>query len=201
MYDFIEETPTHRNNPPTYASYTQYRDLLKDDFKKRCAYCNDSHSYRVRSFAIDHFVPQKPKNFITTIPSNKYDNLIYSCSYCNRAKWNKWPTDDEKKDNDGKVGFVKPTDKTYKKMFFRNASGRIIPEKGDTMDLAIHIKDELMLWHPIHSLMWKIEKLMDLEEKIDKKLKEIKNEELSKIHNLITKEITDISRKIFSSND
>ncbi len=199
MYNFIKETPKHRTNPPIYATYSQYRDLLCIDFKKRCAYCNDNHNYRIRSFAIDHFVPCTPKNFTPTIPKNQYDNLIYSCSYCNRAKWDKWPTNDENIENDGSVGFLKPTNDNYKNLFFRNANGRIIPIAGNP--LAVHLKDELMLWHPIHSLMWRIEKLMILEEKVDLKLKEINNQELSNIHNKITKEITDIFRQIFSTND
>lgn len=199
MYNFIEETPKHRANPPIYATYSQYRDLLRIDFKRRCAYCNDNHNYRIRSFAIDHFVPCTPKNFTPTIPKNKYDNLIYSCSYCNRSKWDKWPTNDENMENDGSVGFLKPTNDNYKNLFFRNANGRIIPIAGNP--LALHLKDELMLWHPIHSLMWKIEKLMDLEERVDLKLKEINNQDLSNIHNKITKEITDIFRQIFSTND
>ena len=199
MYIFIEETPKHRANPPIYSTYSQYRDILSVDFKKRCAYCNDNHNYRIRSFAIDHFVPCTPQHFTPTIPKNKYDNLIYSCSYCNRAKWDKWPTNDENIENDGSVGFLKPTNDDYKNLFFRNPNGRIIPVAGNT--LAIHLKDELMLWHPIHSLMWRIEKLMDLEVKVDLKLKEINNQELSIIHNKITKEITDIFRQIFSTND
>jgi hypothetical protein len=199
MYDFIKETPKHRLNPPIYATYSQYRDLLRADFKKRCAYCNDNHRYRIRSFTIDHFVPCKPKKFTHSIPKNKYENLIYSCSYCNRAKWNKWPTNDEAIENDGNVGFVKPTKDEYKNLFFRNVSGRIIPITDNP--LALHLKNELMLWHPIHSLMWRIEKLMDLEEKVDIKLKKINNAELLNIHNKITKEITDIFRQIFSTND
>ncbi|MBR9831204.1 HNH endonuclease [bacterium] len=199
MYTFIQETPKHRLNPPTYSRYSQYKDILIVDFKKRCAYCNDTNKYRIRSFAIDHFIPQKPLNFKPKIPANQYDNLIYCCSYCNRAKWNKWPTDDEAIENDGNKGFVKPTRDKYKDLFFRNMNGRIIPIENS--NLARYIKDELMLWHPIHSLMWRIEKLMDLEDKVDLKLKEINNDELSAIHSKITKEITDIFRQIFNSND
>jgi uncharacterized protein (TIGR02646 family) len=199
MYEFIEITPKHRPNPPVYANYAQYKNLLIEDFKKRCAYCNDLNKYRIKSFAIDHFIPQKPENFKPNLPPNQYDNLIYCCSYCNRAKWNKWPTNDESVENDGNVGFIKPTKDEYKSLFFRNSNGRIIPIENN--NLAVYLKDELMLWHPIHSLMWRIEKLMDLEEKVDLKLKKIKNEELSSIHYEITKEITDIFRQIYSSND
>jgi uncharacterized protein (TIGR02646 family) len=199
MYSFIEVTPVHRTNAPTYAKYTQYRNLLKEDFKKRCAYCNDLDKYRIRSFAIDHFVPRTPLNFVTTIPANKYDNLIYCCSFCNRAKWNKWPTNEESRENDGNIGFMKPTNEDYKNLFFRNYSGRIIPKANS--NLALHLKNELLLWHPIHSLMWRIEKLMALEEQISQKLQKIDNDEIKSIHYRITKEITDISRKIFDTND
>ena len=125
MYDFIKETPKHRDNPPIYASYSQYRDILLVDFKKRCAYCNDNHNYRIRSFAIDHFVPCTPKNFVPTIPKNRYDNLIYSCSYCNRAKWDKWPTNDENIPNQNNKGFVDPTLEIYDTHLYRTNSGSI----------------------------------------------------------------------------
>src|SRR5665647_1039240 len=100
MYKFIEVTPKHRDNPPVYKNYSQYREILKVDFNFRCAYCNDHHGYRITSFAIDHFVPRTPDGFTSTIPHNQFDNLIYSCSYCNRAKWNKWPTNDQLTHND-----------------------------------------------------------------------------------------------------
>ena len=198
-YPFVEKTPTHRLNPPVYASYSQYRNLLISDFNKRCAYCNDSHRYRIRSFAIDHFVPKIPENCISTIPHNKYDNLIYSCPYCNRAKWNKWPTNDDSVHNNGIIGFVKPTDPIYKSMFIRSREGRIIPIENNS--LAIYIKNELMLWNPIHSLMWKIEKLMNLDLKVRLKLSEINNEELLRLHYMITNEVTSIFRFITDFND
>ncbi|KAF2082011.1 HNH endonuclease [Flavobacterium sharifuzzamanii] len=199
MYTFIDVTPAHRADAPVYAKYTQYKKILKEDFKRRCAYCHDLDNYRIRSFAIDHFVPRKPINFVTTIPPNKYENLIYSCSYCNRAKWNKWPTDKEDEENNGSIGFIKPTNTAYKDLFFRNPNGRIIPVANNI--LAVHIKDELLLWHPIHSLMWRIEKLMKLEEKVRSKLQAINNDELNAIHHRITTEITDIARMIFHTND
>lgn len=198
MHEFKESIPKfHRDDYPIYSHYSMYRTILKDDFDNRCAYCHDTEKYSIRSFAIDHFVPQKPKYFIPSIKPNDYNNLIYSCSYCNRAKWDKWPTNIESEPNNGLIGFVKPTEKRYTKLFYRNLKGRIIPNTGVDFALAKHIKDELLLWHPIHSLMWKIEKLMDLEEKVDSKLKEIHNDDLSKMHSQITKQITDVFREIF----
>lgn len=199
MYTFIEVTPKHRPNPPTYATYPQYKDYLIVDFKKRCAYCNDTNKYRVRSFAIDHFIPQKPLNFTPKTPANQYDNLIYCCSYCNRAKWNKWPTDDEAIENDGNVGFVKPTKDEYKDLFFRNANGRIIPIENN--NLSLYLKDELMLWHPIHSLMWRIEKLIILNKKVKEKIELTGNKELKDLHYILKDEIIDIFENIFELND
>ncbi len=199
MYDFIETTPKHRSDPPVYAKYTQYKKILIEDFKKRCAYCNDLNKYRIRSFAIDHFIPQKPLNFKPKTPANQYDNLIYCCSYCNRAKWNKWPTDDETIENDGNIGFVKPTRDEYKDLFFRNANGRIIPIADN--NLAIHLKDELMLWLPVHSLMWRIEKLMSLNKKVKEKIEATGNQELIALHYTLKDEIIEIFENIFELND
>lgn len=199
MYKFIETTPIHRPNPPEYATYSQYREILKVDFNKRCAYCNDSHKYRIRSFAIDHFVPRKPLNFETTIPSNQYDNLIYCCSYCNRAKWNKWPTNDENIENDGEIGFIKPTNEIYKTLFFRNSNGRIIPIENNK--LALYLKDELMLWHPIHSLMWKFEKLLSLNTQVKAKIGTTNSEELKELHYKLMDEILVVMENIFENND
>jgi len=199
MYNFKEETPKHRKNPPIYATYSQYKDILRIDFNHRCAYCDDNHKYRVRSFAIDHFVPCTPKNFTPTIPKNKYENLIYSCSYCNRAKWDKWPTNDENIENDGLVGFVKPTNDNYKNLFFRNSNGRIIPI--DDNPLALYLKNELLLWHPIHSLMWKIEKLLKLNTEVKLKIEKTQNGELIKLHYQLQGEIIGIFENIFETND
>jgi uncharacterized protein (TIGR02646 family) len=195
MYKFRLKTPCHRSSYPSYANYSQYRSILKEDFNDRCAYCDDTEKYSKRSFAIDHFIPQTPKNFVPATKSNYYENLIYSCSYCNRAKWDKWPTDDENKPNNGTIGFVKPTSDDYDNLFFRNPQGRIIPVEGNV--LAIHIKNELFLWLPVHALMWRIEKLMDLEEKVDAKLKLKDNKELMEMHNQINKQIVDVFREIF----
>lgn len=199
MYTFIEKTPKHRLNPPTYAKYSQYKDILIVDFGKRCAYCNDTNKYRVRSFAIDHFIPQKPLNFKPKTPQNQYDNLIYCCSYCNRAKWNKWPTNNETIENDGNIGFMKPTNDEYKNLFFRNSNGRIIPIENN--NLSLHLKDELMLWHPIHSLMWRIEKLIILNNKVRKKIELTGNQELKDLHYILKDEIIDIFETIFELND
>lgn len=199
MIDFYSETPKHRLTFPTYARYSQYKTILREDFKKRCAYCCDLDKYRISNFAIDHFVPRNPDGCISNIPDNQYDNLIYSCSYCNRAKWNKWPTLDIAIENDGIQGFLKPTNDEYKNLFYRTDKGKIVPRNNNP--LGRYIWDELKLWFPIHSLMWRIERLMELDKRIRIQLKKDNNDELKNVHYEITDEITLICSEIFENNE
>lgn len=199
MIEFYPETPKHRADFPTYKTYNQYKTILREDFKRRCAYCCDLDKYKITNFAIDHYVPRNPDGCVSHISDNQYDNLIYSCSYCNRAKWNKWPTLDSNLDNDGVIGFIKPTNDEYKKLFYRTETGKIVPKHNNV--LAKYIWEEIKLWLPIHSLMWRIERLIDLDSTIRIHLNKNRNEELEKIHYEITNEITLIYRDIFTHNE
>jgi hypothetical protein len=79
-------------NPPLYSDYKKYRQLLRVDFRYRCAYCERTESY-LRSeevFEIDHF---KPKRFRELLAN--YQNLYYSCHKCNLYKSDTWPSDTE----------------------------------------------------------------------------------------------------------
>ncbi|GEM_PF-1228422 len=199
MKEFYSTTHHHRTTYPTYAKYGQYKKILREDFAKRCAYCCDLDKYKISYFAIDHYVPRNPDGCTSNIPDTQYDNLIYCCSYCNRAKWNKWPTLDINVENDGLVGFVKPTNPLYRTLFYRTIGGKILPIKNNPV--ASYIWKELNLSLPIHALMWRIERLMILEQKISMKLKTTQSEELEQIHYKITKETTNIFRDIFDTND
>lgn len=161
-HPFRSHTPKHRASRKECKNYKSYLKTLKVDFYQRCGYCNDHNSHVVRSYVIDHFVPRKPKDFVHSIPDNFYYNLIYSCSFCNRAKSNTWPTRNPKKHNDGTQGFVMPTKKMYAKLFSRGVDGGIIPKKNNA--LAKWIFDNLDFELPIHSLNWKFEKFKAQEE-------------------------------------
>ena len=67
--------------------------------------------------------------------------------------------------------------------------------------LANYIIDELNLKNPIHSLMWRIERLNNLIESLDKKIKQTNNEALIEEKKQLDKEFGEISRTIFSTND
>lgn len=161
MNTLREFRPTRRSNRKECKLYTSYLDTLREDFNKRCGYCNDLDSYRIRSYTIDHFVPQNPEGFTHSIPPNYYYNLVYSCRYCNSSKTNKWPTLDASISNNSNEGFIDPVDAKYDNILIRNSSGKIIPADVNC-NLTNYIIKELGLWLPIHELMWKLEKLKEL---------------------------------------
>ncbi len=69
-----------------YARYRYYKAYLREDFNKRCGYCDDRDIIcgGIRGFHIDHFRPQKPFSHL----ENDYNNLVYACPYCNGGKSN-----------------------------------------------------------------------------------------------------------------
>lgn len=200
---FRSSTPARRLNRAICIHYSSYLNTLREDFNQRCGYCNDFDRLRIRSFTIDHFVPQNPDGFTHTIQANYYYNLVYACRYCNGAKTNKWPTKDGSIHNDGKIGFIDPVDETYTKTFKRAKSGKIIPAKES--ELAEYIIRELGLWLPIHERMWKLEKVNYLIDQIEKKLNTVKDPtlkmELEQLHYLWLKEWRNIQKSVFVENE
>jgi len=194
-----EPIPKHQEDRNVCEKYSSYLGTLKSDFNKRCGYCNDIHSYRIRSFAIDHFVPRNPIDFTHTIQPNYYYNLVYSCNYCNSAKSNKFPTRNHEQHNDGNIGFVMPTDIAYDDLFYRDTDGTILSNNNNP--LANYIIKELNLDNPIHSLMWRLEKLVRLTDIVAQKVKATNDPELIAIQNELFAEYYFITRSIFINND
>lgn len=153
--EFRKKTPKRRINSPEVADYHKYKDNLRDDFNRRCGYCDDHDYFRLTDYQIDHFVP---KVQLKTIKPTDYSNLVYSCRSCNRAKWDKWPTRNEKIANDGKKGFVDPCDEEYNKHFSRNGRGEIVAETplGEWMWKALNFGN------PAHSVIWKLEQILTI---------------------------------------
>jgi len=122
--------PFRQHNPVRtcdrlYARYTSYKLHLRNDFNKRCGYCNDLDSFcgGTRGFHIDHFCPQDKFSHLET----NYGNLVYACPYCNGAKSNDWPASSETPSIvDGK-GYVDPCDVDFTNHFERFPNGRIMP--------------------------------------------------------------------------
>lgn len=150
--EFRVNTPSRRTKQKKYVNYHAYKGALKADFHSRCGYCDDPECFPCVHFQIDHFVP---KVVMRTIKENDYNNLVYSCPRCNRAKWDKWPTQNEMIHNDGKEGFIDPCDPKYDQQFKRNERGEIIP----TTQLGNWMWKELDLGNAAHRIIWTLEQL------------------------------------------
>lgn len=203
MPDFRKETPSRRPDRKECKHYTSYKKTLKEDFNHRCGYCDDIDFQKIRSFTIDHFVPQNPRNFNHSIAPNYYYNLVYSCGYCNTSKTNKWPTNNPKQNNDGSIGFIDPVEKDYTDLYSRDINGRIQPVNAAD-DLANYIVKELKLWLPIHEKMWKLENVRKLNKDIENRLKGMPEGkfkvELEREHYEILKLWVSIQESIFVEN-
>ncbi len=145
-----KKIPIRRTNPKTVIDYHKHKEDLREDFNFRCGYCDDHDYFRLTEYQIDHFVPRTQ---LVNIKLADYFNLVYACRSCNRAKWNKWPTGNERISNNGKEGFIDPCDAEYDKQFSRNKRGEIVPETplGRWMWIALN------LGNPVHSVIWKLE--------------------------------------------
>jgi hypothetical protein len=84
-----------RSDPSAESDYRRYKQALREDFQYRCAYCilheGDPYGGGFHHFQIDHFRPREDFPELR----NTYSNLYYACSWCNRAKSDTWPSDDE----------------------------------------------------------------------------------------------------------
>ena len=142
----VQQEKPKRTCTKTYASYTSFKQDIREDFNKRCGYCDDLDLFHggAGGYHIDHFKPHSLEQFSAL--KTEYSNLVYSCPFCNRAKSNKW------KDGDG---FIDPCEKEYDSHLRRNNQGQIVSKtkQGQYMhkNLNLHLKR--------HELLWIIEKL------------------------------------------
>lgn len=167
MNDFRYFQPQRRPNPRNVSKYKLYKEDLRQDFKNCCGYCGDEDSWGggKRVFHIDHFVPRK---ILVNISEECYDNLVYSCFYCNNKKRADWPTKNENIHNDGAAGYIDPCNPTYGQQFMRNKFGEIIP----LTTLGNYMYSKLGLNLRRHSIIWN---LCRLEKRITK-LNELRND-------------------------
>lgn len=165
-----------------YKDYRSYKDKLKEDFHGRCAYCNLDSKEITTPFEIDHFIPNDV--FKNEWPELKttYENLVYSCKKCNRAKGDKFKGEISRRVVVNEL-FYDPVKVDYNKIFYRNEKGEICSEDKKGGDMIVLLN----LYRPIHSLAWVCERIkvtidklriqmdsMDKESLRYKKLKEVK---------------------------
>ncbi len=149
---FRDKTPSRRADQKKFADYHEYKNPLKQDFNSHCGYCDDPDRFSDIPYQIDHYVP---KAIMQTIAENDYNNLVYACRRCNRAKWDKWPTGDEKISNNGTEGFIDPCNPEYDQQFERNERGEIIP----TTPLGEWMWKELDLGNAAHRIIWTLSQI------------------------------------------
>ncbi|MDC0764749.1 HNH endonuclease [Brevibacillus sp. AG] len=163
-FKFRLQTPQKRNIAyQADVLYTQYRKELKEDFKGRCGYCDSLFSIVKKDYHIDHFVPRR---VLKKFPGHahlihEYNNLIYSCPSCNGSKSGKWPSEHPDEFIKGEQGFVDPCQDAYGDLFFRDNEGKIHPNNTQ-FPVASYMYRELKLYLETHSVVWKIEQLMNL---------------------------------------
>jgi len=111
------------------SDHSKHKPNLEEDFHHHCGYCGayDGFGYTRTYFEIDHFVP---KEFLKKTNSGmsfcKYDNLVYSCRFCNNKKTDLWPTKDENIHNKDNKGFVDPCNIDYDNHLYRTSNGAIL---------------------------------------------------------------------------
>lgn len=149
----IQNQKPSRTCTKTYSTYTSFRPHLKDDFNQRCGYCDDpdTHYGHDIGYHIDHF---KPKSKFPNLEID-YNNLVYSCPYCNNSKSDKWQEEG---------GFIDPCDNEYDNHLKRDKRGKIQYKT----DRGEYIYKSLKLHLVRHELIWLIG-ILERQKKLMKK--------------------------------
>ncbi len=157
-----------------FTNYIDYKPFLKEDFKGICGYCGKKEETFFEKFQIDHFAPKRFTKLI-----NEYSNLVFCCPKCNRHKRDKWATDNAQIPIENNRGFVDPASIEFDDHLMRDGKGNII---GKTLIGKYMCKELRFDIRPI-SLIWKINKLKELEENLrtDNSLEGLRNHRLVSI--------------------
>lgn len=162
MADFLK---VHRQAPVRRAvtaqtRYGLYRIDLQKDFVGACGYCGDEDGRADPStFHIDHFAPKK----LFPLFELAYDNLVYSCRFCNVSKSDHWIGADPKVPHNGSEGFVDPCSDDFDIHLGRDTDGRIVAKS----DLGHYIVRRLKLSLIRHELLWRARKARALQDEVD----------------------------------
>jgi len=149
-------------NVKSLSNYHLYKEQLVKDFKNLCGYCGKNRIYFYDKFQIDHFKPQKKYNQF----KNDYYNLVLACPICNRNKSDDWPTNNPNIPHDNNMGYVDPASKEFDEVFYRDKNGNICSNTNYGNYMIKRLKFDI---RPIQ-LLWKLEQLYAIKEKINKKI-------------------------------
>ena len=162
------EIPVHSHSGNFRKTNPSNKKYLAVDFSHRCAYCDDRDSLAggYKSYHVEHFAPKEK------FPDLKftYENLLYSCPFCNCSKNDDWVGSTADENVKGDCGYVSPCDADYQKHLDRNIqTGEIVPQTPLGQYMCYHLNLSLMR----HSLIYMVEAL---QEKRDKLQEIIENE-------------------------
>lgn len=134
-----------------YADFHKYKQNLADDFNHKCGYtdCSDAWFGGKSTFQIDHI---KPKSKYPQL-ENDYSNLVYCCSYVNRAKW-----------DDDSPNYLDPCMEDFNIHFERDDYGRIVPKTPQGRYMAEHMQLRLLRY----ALIWNLDRLADRIDRLNK---------------------------------
>ncbi|SIT13380.1 HNH endonuclease [Belliella pelovolcani] len=140
---FREVPPKRSYAGKKLSDYRRYKDFLAQDFENRCGYtyCLDFWFGGKPNFQIDHF---KPKSKFPDLETD-YDNLVYSCSFVNRAK------------SDDVGSYLDPVNEDYNTHFYRDELGNIYPRTESEAARYMYIR--LKLYLKRHSIIWMLDQL------------------------------------------
>lgn len=126
-------------------NYREYKDELARDFNHRCGYtdCSDFWFGGQHTFQIDHLKPWSKYPALKT----DYSNLVYCCSYVNRAKW-----------DDDSPHYLDPCTVDYNDHFERDDNGYIMGKSAD----AKYMVKTMHLNLTRYAIIWKLDILDDI---------------------------------------
>lgn len=146
----IKQTiPKHSYTGEKWKTNRTNKKYLAIDFSHRCAYCDDSDEFKGSdTYQVEHFAP---KNKFPDLEYT-YDNLLYACSYCNRAKSDTWVGETAEENIKNNEGFINPCSNEYNLHLKRKLTGEIIP----ITPLGSYMYKNLKLYLKRHQILYKL---------------------------------------------
>jgi hypothetical protein len=117
---------TATTNQPTGKNWSEHKNDLQEDFNNCCGYCDSYDGFRHTYFEVDHFIPKSLFEKNGNIEYCQYDNLTYSCKFCNNKKGSLWPSKDETIKIVNNEGFVDACSPCFENHLYRTSTGGIM---------------------------------------------------------------------------
>ena len=148
-----KERPRHKYSGVRWKTNSTNKKYLAIDFKRRCAYCDDHDFYcgGTHNYHVEHFAPKEKFPALKHV----YENLLYSCPYCNNAKSDTWPSDNPSVNVVDNEGFINPCSNEYDQHLLREPTGEIIA----STELGKYMRNKLKLFLYRHELFFKLEQV------------------------------------------